>query len=83
MKTIRMTLDDDLITKVDIAAKKIHFSRSAFVRKALREALHRMSISMLAQKHKAGYAVFPVSKKEFSVWEAEQAWGSIIHPCID
>jgi metal-responsive CopG/Arc/MetJ family transcriptional regulator len=75
MKMIQITLDDNLFTEVDIASKEMHASRSAFVRKALREALHRMNISMLEQKHKAGYAVRPVLKKEFSVWESAQEWG--------
>jgi metal-responsive CopG/Arc/MetJ family transcriptional regulator len=75
MKTIQMTLDDNLVTAVDMAVKKMHTSRSAFTRRALREALHQISVSKLEQKHRAGYAAHPVAEKEFSVWEDAQEWG--------
>ncbi len=75
MKTIQMTLDDDLVTAVDTVVKKMHTSRSAFTRRALRDALHRISVSKLEQKHRAGYTTHPVMEKEFSVWEDAQKWG--------
>lgn len=75
MKTIQMTLDDDLVKEVDLVSKKLQTSRSAFTRKALREALDRYSITQLERKHRQGYERRPVAADEFSVWEAEQAWG--------
>ncbi len=41
MRTVQMTLDDDLVTTVDTIAKKLGTSRSAFMRDALRSALDR------------------------------------------
>jgi metal-responsive CopG/Arc/MetJ family transcriptional regulator len=70
-----MTLDDDLVDAVDRIAKRLHTSRSSFARKALREALHRYSIEQLEDKHRQGYKRHPIPIDEFSVWEAEQAWG--------
>lgn len=55
--------------------KRIHTSRSAFTRKALREALARYSIEQLEGKHRKGYEQDPVAVGEFSVWEGEQSWG--------
>lgn len=75
MKTIQMTLDEDLVKAVDLAAKRMNTNRSAFTRKALREALVRHSIEQLECKHRQGYERNPVEAAEFSVWEAEQAWG--------
>lgn len=75
MKTIQMTLDDDLVKEVDLVSKKLHTSRSAFTRKALREALDRYNITQLERKHQQGYERRPVAADEFSVWESEQAWG--------
>jgi metal-responsive CopG/Arc/MetJ family transcriptional regulator len=75
MRTIQMTLDDDLVKAVDRAAKELCTSRSAFARKALREALARYKMEQLEHKHRRGYERHPVAAKEFSVWEGEQAWG--------
>jgi len=75
MRTIQMTLDEDLVKMVDRVSKQLNTSRSAFTRKALREALARYSYEQLERKHRQGYARHPVTVNEFSVWEAEQAWG--------
>ena len=70
-----MTLDDDLVKAVDRVSKRLHTSRSAFTRKALREALSQYSLEQLERKHRQGYERHPVAADEFSVWETEQAWG--------
>ena len=75
MRTIQMTLDDDLVKAVDRVSKQLHTSRSAFTRKALREALARYSLEQLEIKHRQGYERQPVDADEFSVWETEQVWG--------
>ena len=41
MRTVQMTLDEELLASVDEAAKKLNTTRSAFTRKALRDALDR------------------------------------------
>ena len=74
MRTIQMTLDDDL-KKVDAIANELHTTRSAFTRDALREAVKEYNIRRLELKHRQGYAVQPVNREEFSVWEKEQNWG--------
>jgi metal-responsive CopG/Arc/MetJ family transcriptional regulator len=74
-RTIQMTLDDDLVKAVDRVAKQLHTSRSAFTRKALREALARYNIEQLERRHRQGYQHQPVVADEFSVWESEQNWG--------
>ncbi len=70
-----MTLDDDLVEIVDQMAKNLNTSRSAFTREALREAVNRLKIQQLEERHRRGYLKHPVAKGEFSVWEAEQDWG--------
>ena len=75
MRTIQMTLDENLVKAVDRVSKQLNTSRSAFTRKALREALARHSREQFERKHREGYARHPVSVDEFSVWEREQAWG--------
>jgi metal-responsive CopG/Arc/MetJ family transcriptional regulator len=75
MKTIQMTLDDNLVKAVDRISKQLHTSRSAFTRKALREALSRYNLEQMERKHREGYEQHPVTADEFSVWEKEQIWG--------
>ena len=74
MRTVQMTLDEELMASVDEAAKKLKTTRSGFTRKALREALDRLTMSELEEKHRRGYEREPVRKGEFDVWEEEQAW---------
>jgi len=76
MRTIQMTLDDDLVESVDKIVKDLRTTRSAFTRDALREALERRRIAQLEQKHRRGYQLRPVKKDEFAAWEKEQDWGA-------
>ncbi len=75
MRKIQITMDATLVDEVDLVVKKLKTTRSAFTRKALNEALKRVDISMLEEKHKKGYELFPAVNREFSVWESEQEWG--------
>ena len=75
MRTIQMTLDDDLVKMVDGIAKELQTTRSAFTRDALREAVKQYNTRRLELRHQQGYTIHPVNKEEFSVWEKEQNWG--------
>jgi metal-responsive CopG/Arc/MetJ family transcriptional regulator len=75
MKTVQMTLDDDLVKAVDRVSKELGTTRSAFTRKALREALVKYRIEEMERQHRQGYEQHPVAAEEFSVWETEQDWG--------
>ena len=75
MKTIQITIDDTLLQKVDQATQVQKATRSQFIRKALQDALRRLTIEELEQKQVEGYRSQPVKPDEFDVWEAEQAWG--------
>jgi metal-responsive CopG/Arc/MetJ family transcriptional regulator len=75
MKTIQMTLDEDLVKAVDAAVKRLRTSRSGFTRDALREALRKLAVGALERRHRRGYESRPARKGEFDVWEPEQAWG--------
>lgn len=75
MRTIQMTLDDELVKLVDKVVKELKTTRSAFTRDALREAIKNFNINRLEEIHRKGYAMHPVKNEEFSVWEAEQDWG--------
>jgi len=74
MRTVQMTLDDDLVQAVDKAAKRLRTTRSAFTRDALRSALRKVRTTELERKHREGYSRKPVRQGEFSDWESEQVW---------
>lgn len=75
MKTVQMTLDDDLVKELDIIVKESQTNRSAFTRDALRRAITHYRQLKLVEQHRKGYQQHPVIEDEFSVWEDEQAWG--------
>lgn len=74
MRTVRVTLDADLVAAIDTAARRLGTTRSAFAREALRAALRRLHDKSLELKHREGYRRRPVKRGEFSDWETEQIW---------
>ncbi|MBW2353632.1 MAG: ribbon-helix-helix protein, CopG family [Deltaproteobacteria bacterium] len=74
MRTVQMTLDDELVEAVDRVSRRLRTSRSAFTRTALREALSRFNLEQMERKHREGYERYSVTADEFSVSETEQAW---------
>jgi metal-responsive CopG/Arc/MetJ family transcriptional regulator len=74
MKTVQMTLDENLIASVDKVAKHLGTTRSAFTRQALKSALREVRINELERKHREGYKRKPVKRGEFEDWGAEQVW---------
>jgi len=72
MRTVQMTIDDDLVKAVDNVSKELHTSRSEFTRKALRDAITRYRLEQLERKHRRGYERHPVAADEFSFGKHEQ-----------
>lgn len=75
MKTVQLTLDDELVHDVDKVVKDLKTTRSAFTREALYAALEQIKIKSSEIKHRTGYAKKPVKHGEFDTWENEQSWG--------
>lgn len=75
MKTIQMTIDDELLAEVDSLTATLQTTRSAFICSALQLALRYHVILEKEQQHAKGYAQHPVAPGEFDLWEAEQSWG--------
>ena len=75
MKTIQMTMDGELIERIDARVKRLGTTRSAFAREALRDALGRLDEKDLEERHVAGCRRHPVSVGEFDVPDADLAWG--------
>jgi predicted transcriptional regulator len=74
MKTFQMTLDEELMKKVDSEVKKLGTTRSAFTRKALFNLLQYYHELELEQKQINGYKKSPPVPGEFDDWEDEQVW---------
>lgn len=74
MRTVQMTLDPELVKRVDRAAKRLKTTRSAFTRRALTDALERLRVAEQEERLRRGYADKPVRPGEFDVWESEQVW---------
>jgi metal-responsive CopG/Arc/MetJ family transcriptional regulator len=75
LKTIQMTIDDELLERVDRLSTSIGMARSAFIRRALELALRELKVANLERRQIAGYQVRPVIPGEFDAWQDEQAWG--------
>lgn len=74
MKTIQMTIDEQLLVEVDRAVRDLETSRSAFLRGALQQALKQLQITAMERQHIAGYKRYPTESDEFDVWQNEQLW---------
>lgn len=74
MKTVQMTLDDDLVKAVDRAVKRLHTTRSAFARDALREALRQVARRDKERRDRDGYAAKPAVRGELIEWDGERTW---------
>ena len=74
MKTIQMTIDEQLLSEVDKAVRELDTNRSAFLRDALRQALKQLEIAEMERQQIEGYKSHPVEPGEFDVWLDEQHW---------
>lgn len=75
MKTIQMTMENELVERVDARVKRLGTTRSAFAREALKDALRRLDEKELEERHVEGYRRYPVKPGEFEIPEADHAWG--------
>ena len=76
MKTIQMTIDEQLLKLVDKLSRDRHTTRSAFIRDALQAEIRRERIREGEMRHAQGYARKPVAPNEFDLWFGEQDWGA-------
>jgi metal-responsive CopG/Arc/MetJ family transcriptional regulator len=75
MRTVQLTLDEELVDAVDRMVKRLGTTRSGFTREALRAALVRSKERAMERKHREGYLRKQPKRGEFKVWEKEQVWG--------
>ena len=76
METIQVVLDKQLLEATDRAAHRTKRNRSALVRDALREHLHRLELRGKENRDRSGYGKQPQKQNEFELWETEASWPS-------
>ena len=76
VKTIQMTIDDQLLKLVDRMRRERKTTRSAFIRHALEAEIRHQHLRDEEARHTQGYARHPVAPGEFDVWLNEQDWGA-------
>lgn len=79
MRTIQMTLDEELVADLDEVVKQNNSNRSAFTSEALRKAINHYKQTRLVEKHRKGYERFPVTDDEFADWEDEYKKAKLAH----
>ncbi len=75
LKTIQVTLPEDLLRRVDAMVNELATTRSAFTRAAFENALRRQHIMQMEKQDAEGYAYQPSNPDEVTPWEALQDWG--------
>ena len=74
METVQIVLDKELLRAADNAARRTKQNRSALVRDALREYLHRLELRAREDRDRAGFSKQPQLHVDARLWEAEAAW---------
>ncbi len=75
MRTIQITMDEELAARVDECAQRLGATRSGFTREALRAALRSYKEKDLEERHRAGYRRIPHDPRETEIAEEDRSWG--------
>ena len=74
MKTIQITMDEELLARLDEAEEVQQIGRSAVLRRAVREYLDRQRRIDIARRYRQAYGTDVGFGNEFKGWEDEAAW---------
>ena len=76
MKTIQITMDEKLLSKLDADRETQRIGRSAVLRLAVTEYLNRRRRTEITRSYQRAYAAKPGLGGEFDGWEEEGKWPS-------
>jgi metal-responsive CopG/Arc/MetJ family transcriptional regulator len=76
MKTIQITIDEELLSRLDRDEETRRDGRSAVLRRAAAEYLKRRRRGAIAESYGRAYAGKAALGKEFEGWEEEGQWPS-------
>jgi metal-responsive CopG/Arc/MetJ family transcriptional regulator len=74
MKTIQITIDPDLLHKIDNDEESMKKGRSAFLRQAVRYYLEQKRLKSISEKYRSGYRQGLAKGDDLTIWEDEQVW---------
>ncbi len=74
MKTIQITIDEPLLTRLDASEEVRRTGRSAVLRRALSDYLDRQRRAAIAKQYRQAYGADPGLGGEFEGWEDQGAW---------
>ena len=74
MKAIQIMIDDETLARLDADAGVQREGRSAVLRRAANEYLHRQECQRIAAQYREAYSGKPGLGEKFTGWEYEGAW---------
>ena len=74
MKTIQITMDEKLLTRLDSDQETKRDGRSAVLRRAVAKYLNERRRDAIAKRYREAYSGQAGLGKEFEGWEDEAAW---------
>ena len=77
LKTIQITLPQELLSRIDQTVTELDTNRSAFARQAFEDALFRARIEQMERQDAESYARQPQDLEEIALWESIQDWGDL------
>jgi|YNPBryantNP2012_1023418.scaffolds.fasta_scaffold22324_3 metal-responsive CopG/Arc/MetJ family transcriptional regulator len=75
LKTIQITVPEQLLRRIDEAAAELKTSRSGLARQAFEETLFRLQVAQMERQDAAAYALQPQDLEEVTAWGGVQDWG--------
>lgn len=77
MKTIQVTIDEELLERLDRQLAGASKARSAFIRAAIERELRRAEICEMERRHRSGYLRLPARPGEFDFTPDQSFWDEL------
>jgi hypothetical protein len=74
VETIQVVMEDELLRRVDRAARRLKVNRSALIRQALRQHLGSLRVREREEADRRGYERLPEDVSDLSVWNKVLTW---------
>ena len=74
MKTIQITIDPELLHKIDNDEESMKIGRSAFLRQAVQYYLEQKKLRSISEQYRTGYTQKSEINDDLTSWEDEQVW---------
>ena len=75
LKTVQITVPEQLLVKIDKAVADLKTSRSSFARQAFERTLFDLRLAQMERQDAEAYAHQTEAVDETAAWESVQDWG--------